>query len=154
MFDLSILSDFQKHSKIFMVLDKGIESKWEVKYGYRHKLKKSNGITWNTFRIFSERNSITEQSMYVSGSICFLYSDTKLDRSDPSLTELECFQVFCGLSLQHCSSCCRAQVVWLAPTSLVESYMSVTASRNSTGSWRKACWKVLNILMCAIAIYS
>lgn len=54
----------------------GFESKWEAEYGYRRKLKKSNGINWNAFRNFSERNN---SSMHVTGSIFFLYSEAKLD---------------------------------------------------------------------------
>lgn len=82
--------------------------------------------------------------MHITGSICLLYAEAMMTWVNPLLTELSCFQVFCGISPRHRSSCCRAPgVVWLVPLHC----MSVTVSRSPTGAWRKSCWELLNVLL-------
>lgn len=125
MFDLSILSDFWEHIIGWQDLNQNEKLNTDIGINSR------NGINWNTFRNFYERNNRVVCVLLAAHVFCMvrltwtcLYPFTELLR----------FQVFRSFWLQHCSSCCRAWVVWLVRTLPMECYVSVPASRNSVSA--------------------
>lgn len=102
---------FFKSTVRFQCWTAGFESKWDIKYGYRHKLKCNKETLLEFF--FPDRNSIKELDACYWQHL-FSYGEAKLDVSESSTGKAFLFPSVLQ-PLQHCSSGCRARAGWWCP---------------------------------------